>query len=329
VETVRQPLVVLDGNLRVVTANAVFYETFHVSAEETANRFLYTLGNGQWDIPSLRELLERVLPTRKALEGFEVRHEFPAIGQRTMLLNARQIRTRGGAATLILLAIEDITERRKAEQVMRELLARLVESQEEERRRIARELHDGTGQNIAALALNLGMLRGWDSKLDEKGRAALSDCFNLAGQISDELRDISYVLHPPLLDEMGLDQALRWFVDGFARRTRLQVNLAMPSGLPPLPQPVRLAAFRLVQEALTNTQRHSGSETAKVVVSQDGKEINIAVADEGRGMGPDLKLGLGLLGMRERVAQLGGRLDIVSDGGGTSVKAVLPVATEK
>ncbi|MBZ5515228.1 MAG: PAS domain-containing protein [Acidobacteriia bacterium] len=330
VQTVRQPLVVLDGNLRVVTANAVFYETFHVSAEEVQNRFLYTLGNGQWDIPSLRELLERVLPTRTALEGFEVRHEFPAIGQRTMLLNARQIRTRGGAATLILLAMEDITERKKAEQVMRELPARLVESQEEERRRIAWELHDGTGQNIAALALNLGMLKGWGSKLDEKGRTALSDCFNLASHVSDELRDISYILHPPLLDEMGLEQALRWFVDGFARRTGLQVDLEMPSGgLANLPEPARLAAFRLVQEALTNAQRHSGSKTAKVVVSQDGNKINLEVVDEGRGMGPDQKLGLGLLGMRERVAQLGGRLDIVSDGRGTSVKAALPVTPKR
>jgi len=327
VETVRQPLVVLDGNLHVITTNVAFYETFHVTPGETGGQFLYDLGDGQWNIPALRELLERILPAQTAFEGFEVKHNFPIIGERTMLLNGRQIRKRGGAEALILLAIEDITERKKAEEALRELPMRLVESQEEERRRIARELHDSTGQTMAAFALNLSVLEGKASCLDEAAQAALRDSLNLASQVSEELRNISYVLHPPALDDMGLEGAIRWYVDSFVKRTGLQVDLVLPSTLPQLSEPARLTAFRLVQEALANTHRHSGSKTAKVVVSQDDSAIRLELSDEGSGIAPGHALGLGLLGMRERVAQLGGRLEIESDDGGTTVTAVLPISS--
>lgn len=327
VETVRQPLAVLDGSLHVLTANAAFYETFHVTAEETSGRFFYALGDGQWNIPALRELLERVFLAQAAFEGFEVKRKFPIIGERNMLLHGRQIRSRGGGAPLILLAIEDVTERKKSEETMRALPARLVESQEEERRRIARELHDSTGQTMAALALNLSVLEGKASCLDEQGRAALSDSLILASQISKELRNISYGLHPPALDEMGLEGALRWYVDSFVKRTGLGVDLVLPSTLPQLSESARLTAFRLIQEALANTHRHSDSKTAKVVVSGDGRAIRLEVSDEGSGIAPSHTLGLGLLGMRERVAQLGGRLEVTSHGRGTSVKAVLPLSS--
>ncbi len=327
VETVRQPLIVLDSNLRVVTTNAAFYETFQVSKEETEGRFIYSLGDGQWNIPALRERLERVLPTKTAFEGFEVKHKFPGIGERTMLLNGRQIRTRKGGAPLILLAIEEITERKKAEEALRVLPARLVESQEEERRRIARELHDSTGQTMAALALNLSALDGKADCLDDQGRAALNDSLNLATQVSEELRNISYALHPPALDEMGLDGALRWYVDNFVKRTGLEVELVLPSRLPLLPEPARLTAFRLVQQALTNAHRHSGSKTVKVVVARGDSALTLEVTDEGCGIPPDHARGLGLQSMQERVAQLGGRLEIESGEGGTSIKAVLPITT--
>jgi two-component system CheB/CheR fusion protein len=329
VETVRQPLIVLDGRMRILTANAAFYDMFRVSGGEAQDRSLYALGDGQWNIPALRELLETILPAHSSFEGFEVRHKFPVIGERIMLLNARQIQTRGGGSPLILLAIEDVTERKKAEEGMKELSVRLVESQEEERRRIARELHDSMGQTMAALSLNLSVLQGKASILEEPGRAALSDSLNLVRQVSEELRDISYMLHPPLLDELGLGGAIRWFVDGFVRRTGLQVDLVLPSGLPQLPGPARLTAFRLVQEALNNTHRHSGSKTARVVVSQDDGAIKLEVTDEGSGIAPDHQLGLGLLGMRERVTQSGGRLEITSDHRGTSVRAVLPFPASK
>jgi two-component system CheB/CheR fusion protein len=329
VETVRQPLIVLDSDLRVVTTNAAFYETFNVSHEVTQGQYIYSLGDGQWNIPALRELLERVLPAQTTFEGFEVKHKFPTIGERIMLLNGRQIRRRPGTAPLILLAIEDATERKNAERAMRALPAQLVQSQEEERRRIARDLHDSTGQTMAALILNLNVLEGEASHMGEQCRTALSDSINLASEVSGELRNISYVLHPPALDEMGLEGALRWYVDNFVKRTGLEVSLVMPHRLPFLPEPARLTAFRLVQEALTNTHRHSGSKTAKVVVAQSDSAITLEVADQGSGIAPGHSLGLGLLGMRERVAQLGGRVDITSGDGGTCVKAILPIVTEK
>jgi len=318
---------VLDNNLRVVTTNAAFYDTFHVSRDETENRFIYSLGDGQWNIPALRELLERVLPAQTAFEGFEVQHDFPRIGKRIMLLNGRQIRTRRGGAPLILLAIEDITDRKQAEEALRALPAQLVESQEEERRRIARELHDSTGQTMAALSLNLSVLDGKAQRLDDQGRAALSDSLNLAAQVAEELRNISYILHPPALDEMGLEGALRWYVGNFAKRTGLEVDLVMPKRLPALPEPARLTAFRLVQEALSNAHRHSGSKTVQVVVAQSDSALTLEVADQGGGIPPDHTRGLGLVSMRERVTQLGGRLDISSRDGGTTIKVILPVPT--
>jgi signal transduction histidine kinase len=171
------------------------------------------------------------------------------------------------------------------------------------------------------------VLDGKASRLDEQGRAALRDSLKLASQVSEELRNISYVLHPPALDELGLEGALHWYVDSFVKRMGLQVDLVLPSTLPHMPESARLTAFRLVQEALTNTQRHSGSKTARVVVSHDENAISLEVTDEGSGIAPDRALGLGLLGMRERVNQLGGRLEISSDGGGTKVKALLPISS--
>ena len=316
-------------SLRIVTANAAFYETFQVAPEEAEHRYLYALGDGQWNIPALRELLERILPAQTSFEGFEVEHNFPILGQRTMLCNARQIRSRGSSDVLILLALEDITERKKAEEVMRELPVRLVQSQEDERKHIARELHDSTGQSMAALALNISLIQQSASRLNQQERAALEDSIELVREVSNELRNISYMLHPPVLDEMSLEGAARWFVETFAARTGIQVDLNLPTSLPQLPEPARLTAFRLIQEALTNTHRHSGSKTARVVMAQDGNRINIEVADEGCGIAPGRALGLGLLGMRERVTQLGGQLDITSNGRGTSVKGILPVTSQK
>jgi len=148
---------------------------------------------------------------------------------------------------------------------------------------------------------------------------------NLASRVSEELRNLSYVLHPPALDEMGLEGALRWYVNNFVKRTGLDVELVVPRGLPVLPEPARLTAFRLVQESLTNVHRHSGSKTARVVVAQGDGALTLEITDEGRGIPPDHVKGLGLLSMRERVTQMGGRLEINSGGRGTSIRAILPM----
>ena len=150
VETVREPLLVLDAEFRVVRATPSFYRTFQVSKHDTDGQILFHLGNGQWDIPGLRELLTHLLPRDTAFENFRVDHDFPSIGHKSMILNARQIHPRSGGAPLILLAIEDVTLREHADR------ARLAGAREEERRLIASELHDDLVQQLAGLAMDIG-----------------------------------------------------------------------------------------------------------------------------------------------------------------------------
>jgi signal transduction histidine kinase len=220
-----------------------------------------------------------------------------------------------------------------ANQTLRRLSARLLQLQDEERRRIARELHDSVGQMLAALSMNLAGVRA-DIDLLTKTTAVLTDSEDLVREMSKEVRTISHLLHPPLLDEAGLASALRWYVDGFAQRSKIEVDLDCPNNFGRLPRIVETAAFRLVQECLTNIHRHSGSPTAKIRLRHSDHEITVEVEDKGKGIPAD-KLeemasvgipGVGITGMRERVRQLGGTLDIGSSGSGTTVRARLPVS---
>jgi signal transduction histidine kinase len=234
--------------------------------------------------------------------------------------------------------LEDRVTERTAEldtanQTLRRLSARLLQLQDEERRRIARELHDSVGQMLAALSMNLAGVRA-DIDLLTKTTAVLTDSEDLVREMSKEVRTISHLLHPPLLDEAGLASALRWYVDGFAQRSKIEVDLDCPNDFGRLPRIVETAAFRLVQECLTNIHRHSGSPTAKIRLRHSDHEVSVEVEDKGKGIPAD-KLeemasvgipGVGITGMRERVRQLGGTLDIGSSGSGTTVRARLPVS---
>lgn len=233
--------------------------------------------------------------------------------------------------------IRDITARKQAERAVLELSGRLLQLQDEERRRIARELHDSTAQTLAALAMNISLLKmELGADLAPKLQKLLSDSHALAGQCSRELRTISHLLHPPLLDEMGLASALRSYADGFSRRSGIHTELEVPPDLRRLPRELETALFRIVQESLTNIHKHSGSPTAAIRLAQGGGEIRVEVEDRGRGIPPGILetgreitvrgLGVGIPGMRERVRQLGGRLEIQSGSGGTTVRAILPAA---
>jgi signal transduction histidine kinase len=234
--------------------------------------------------------------------------------------------------------LEDRVAERTAEldtanQTLRRLSARLLQLQDEERRRIARELHDSVGQMLAALSMNLAGVRA-DIDLITKTTAVLTDSEDLVREMSKEVRTISHLLHPPLLDEAGLASALRWYVDGFAQRSKIEVDLDCPNDFGRLPRIVETAAFRLVQECLTNIHRHSGSPTAKIRLRHSDHQVTVEIEDKGKGIPAD-KLeemasigipGVGITGMRERVRQLGGTLDIGSSGSGTTVRAHLPVS---
>lgn len=216
---------------------------------------------------------------------------------------------------------------------LRALSARLLHLQDEERRRIARELHDSIGQMLAALSMNLSGVRADIDRLT-KTTAAVVDSENLVQEMSKEVRTISHLLHPPLLDEAGLPSALRWYVDGFSQRSKIAVELHCPADFGRLPCDVETAIFRLVQECLTNIHRHSGSPTAAIRLQRNGREAFVSVEDDGNGI-PIEKLeditlpgtaGVGITGMRERIRQLSGTLSIDSNNPGTRITARVPIA---
>ena len=219
-----------------------------------------------------------------------------------------------------------------ANQGLRELTARLMQLQDEERRRIARELHDSVGQNLAALTMNLTTVRADIERLSQTAKT-VSDSLGLAEDMNKEVRTVSYLLHPPLLDESGLVSALRWYVEGFSERSKIQLTLEIPEDFGRLPQEMETALFRTVQECLTNIHRHSGSAVATIRLTRTTDEIRLKVEDRGVGIeeekltkvtsnGPP---GVGIRGMRERMRQLGGSLDLQSNGNGTTVQARLPI----
>jgi PAS domain S-box-containing protein len=217
---------------------------------------------------------------------------------------------------------------------VRELSGRLLHAQDEERRRLARELHDSAGQLIAAVQMNLIPFETEADKLGAEFGKAIRESLDFLRQLSEELRTVSHLLHPPLLDEAGLASALRWYVEGFAERSKIDVQLDLAPNLGRLSPDMEVTLFRVVQECLTNIHRHSGSKQATIRVSGSPQEICLEVRDFGKGM-PSLKTngssaprsGVGIQGMRERVHQLNGQFEIQSLPDGTQVTARLPLVS--
>jgi PAS domain S-box-containing protein len=222
---------------------------------------------------------------------------------------------------------------RRDEESLRQLSGRLLQLQDEERRRIARDLHDSTGQKLVALSLDLTVLNACAAELPPKASAAVNECLILAEQISSEIRTLSYLLHPPLLDEVGLASAVQWYIDGFTRRSNIRVNLDFESQVPRMKHEVEITFFRILQEALTNVHRHSGSKVATVRFALNQEGVTLEVQDSGRRIerAPLLPsgesvgtLGVGIRGMQERVRQLGGQFEVSSNTDGTTIRATLP-----
>lgn len=233
--------------------------------------------------------------------------------------------SRDKSATGVL--ITDLT----AQKQQADFASRLQNLQDEERKRISRELHDSVGQLLAAISMNIGIVQSQSQVLDSKGARAVSDTAMLVEQVSSEIRTISHLLHPPLLDLAGLSSALRWYVDGFSERSNIKVDLEVPADFGRLTAEMEIAIFRIVQECLTNIHRHSGSTAAAIRLYKKGNELIVQVRDHGKGI-PEEKQrqltqsGLGFGGMRERLRQLGGNLEVHSDETGTLVSAILKVA---
>ncbi|HEX4485767.1 MAG TPA: histidine kinase [Terriglobales bacterium] len=223
---------------------------------------------------------------------------------------------------------ERTAELKKAEDSLRTLSTRLLQLQDEERRNIARELHDSTGQVLAALGMNLAAIQLESKRLSPAAETAVSESMDLVRTTLKELRTISYLLHPPLLDEAGLQSALRWFVQGFVERSKIAVDLQLAPNLGRPAREVETAIFRIVQESLTNIHRHSGSTSAHIAITREPRFIKVEIVDQGKGIEAEstrpATIGIGIQGMKERARQLGGRLDIQSSPTGTTITAILP-----
>jgi signal transduction histidine kinase len=223
--------------------------------------------------------------------------------------------------------LEEIRRREGAEISLRTLTSQLLLIRDEERRRVAHELHESTAQVLATLAINLSLLEEPEKEMGARDGKLIEQSARLVDQLLGEVRQLSDLLHPPTLDEMGLFSALLWYTERFSQRNNVKVTVDVPADLGRLSPDREIAAFRVVQESLTNVQQHSGSRTAIVRVRKSSSHLSVEISDQGKGMLSEMALtpGVGISGMRERVRQLGGLLSIHSDGNGTAVRAELPL----
>jgi signal transduction histidine kinase len=212
---------------------------------------------------------------------------------------------------------------------IRELTGRLLKSQDDERRRLARELHDSTGQMLAAMKINLDLVNAKTTGGDPEVKALVADSVALTDEMSRQLRTMSYLLHPPLLDETGLQSALGWYAEGFAQRSGIEVKLEMSPEIRRLPPDLEIAIFRVVQESLTNIHRHASSATAVIRMTSSPDDIQVEIADAGKAAGDGrfgkaFRPGVGIMGMRERIRQVGGKFDIDASKHGTTIRVSVP-----
>ncbi|HET7207841.1 MAG TPA: PAS domain S-box protein [Terriglobales bacterium] len=279
----------------------------------------------------------------------EVRIERPDHTQVTVIVNIRPLKAQSGEIIGAINCFYDITQRKQAEEALqqahdqleflverrtaslRRLSSHLQHVQDEERRHIARNLHDSAGQYLVALKMNL-------AQLNQPNLTNANDVLAESNQLVDsclcEIRTISYLLHPPMLDESGLASAAAWYVEGFAKRSGIQANLEISPRLERLPRDVEMVLFRALQESLTNVHRHSQSRKVNVRIGLEDGHAALVVRDYGRGFRPEQletfrggsDLGVGLAGMRERVNELGGLLEVLSEEPGTSVRVTLAIA---
>ena len=229
-----------------------------------------------------------------------------------------------------------VSERLRAEDSLRNLSGRLLQLQDDERRRIARELHDSTTQMLGALAISLAEAEQASRRSRNKDiKTHLDEGRRVLDRVTVEIRNISHLLHPPVLDELGLEYVLPWYVDAFTKRSGIAVALEVQSELGRLPGEVEIAFFRITQEALTNIHRHSGSSTARISLMRGAETATLRIEDRGSGVPPEIlqpaprgvaSLGIGIAGMRERVRQLNGTFEIGAGPEGTTISVVLPLA---
>jgi signal transduction histidine kinase len=283
----------------------------------------------------MREANERLIVAAIDAHNRSDEADGEAVQARTELDNLmRQLRDANDRLTKAATQANTMAEdARQHKEEYRRLSGRLLQLQDEERRRLAVDLHDSTAQRLAALTMNLDVVEGTKKALDTRSRRALAESRSLAEECSREVRTLAYLLHPPLLDEAGLLLALRWFAEGFAKRSGIHVVLDL-ADVGRLPRPIETALFRVVQESLTNVHRHASAATASIRLTSTASEVALDIQDQGRGLSDQARqngaprpgtLGVGIQGMRERISQLNGAFDIEFTDRGTTVRVSVPL----
>jgi PAS domain S-box-containing protein len=325
-ENALDSMIVLDDGRKILDANGSAQQLFGIALEEM--RRLH------WDqliapgrLPDLEGWWRSLLPGGTRKGEVEVRRADGRPGLVAFSLRANILPGRH------LITLRDITDHRDAEESLRLLSHRLIRLQDEERRRIARELHDSTGQGLAALRMHLHALRVATPEMGPKAQEAMQAAEQACEACTADIRTISYLLHPPLLDEVGLLPALEWYVSGFSERSGVQVTKDVKAPKRPLSRDLNTTLFRIIQEALANVHKHADTKQATIRLYSEGNRLVLEIGDEGKGF--DLGrlqnrkagvegLGVGITGMRERVRQLGGTLEIFSADPGTLIRATFP-----
>ncbi|MGC2089799.1 MAG: PAS domain-containing protein [Candidatus Acidiferrales bacterium] len=337
VENINEGAATLDGQGKVLYANSRFAEFVGLPLEEFIGTRLRAY------VPAREQSKLQALLESGARGSANGHIELQLSRARKKLIRLSLSPVKDAALQTICAVATDLTELADAnealkanEEALRQLSSRLLELQDEERRRIARDLHDITGQKLALQCIALSrMMRVLSPTANEETKDSIAQCLELTNQISEEIRTLSYVLHPPLLDELGLPSAVKWYTQGFQQRTGIRVDVDIAPDLPRLRPDVEVALFRVVQESLANVHRYSGSPTAYVRVRRSPDEFKLEIGDFGKGMpleknkapsGELAPLGVGIQGMRQRIRQFSGRLEILSRlGKGTVVQAFLPI----
>jgi PAS domain S-box-containing protein len=326
---------ILDSEFRYTRINEVLPRMMGVKPEDLLGKSVFEVFGERG--ARTESVLREMLRTGRPVQDRAISAELPGKpGQvRHWLVNYFPIPDGRGAYSQVGLIAVDVTARRNAEDALRKLSGRLLGIQDQERRRIARELHDSLGQYLAGLKIALEMLSS--SPQSEKNQTLLAECSEILEKSITETRTLSHLLHPPLLDEAGFASAASWFVTGFSERSGIPVSLDLPPDLPRPSEAIEIALFRVLQESLTNVHRHARAASAEIKVEADAEQIAIEIRDHGRGMPPHIleqiedgaKLGVGLAGMRERMHELGGEFEVASDENGTIIRARVPLTVRE
>jgi PAS domain S-box-containing protein len=317
-------------------ANQAALNMFNVAGEQIIGRTAQEFGMIPVDdqgreIPLADRPVPTVLRTKRPVRQATMGWRRPGIPELLWIFgNAVPQFNPDGSILRVIATFTDISDLKNAERAIHQLSTELLKLQDEERRRIGRELHDGMAQTVLAVNLSLAQLRQSAQPLNAASHRALEKARELLQQMSREIRTLSYLLHPPLLDDLGLVSALKEYVNGFSERSGIETSLELLTSFRRLPQIAETAFFRITQESLANIQRHSGSKRAQVTLREDPDCVTLEITDFGSGMSVPSngaphrgqpRLGVGIPGMRERMAQLGGSLEIDSSAAGTTVRA--------